>query len=139
MTVEGPWVLDCSVTMAWCFEDERIPATDDLLDGIDPVLVPQIWPLEVGNVLTVAMRKGRITAVKQNQFLDLLQRLPITMDTFGLDNTFMEVMKLAHKYRLTPYDASYLELAIRTDSPLATLDDDLTRAAKRAGVELILG
>ena len=138
MIPDGPWVLDCSVTMAWCFEDERTQATDDLMGGAVPVLVPQIWPLEVGNVLMLAMRKGRITTSKQKQFLGLLKLLPITVDVFGLDETLRHVMTLAGEHHLTTYDASYLELAIRTEAAMATLDADLRRAARRMGVKLLL-
>ena len=138
MIPDGPWVLDCSVTMAWCFEDERTQATDDLMGGAVPVLVPQIWPLEVGNVLMLAMRKGRITTSKQKQFLGLLKLLPITVDVFGLDETLRHVMTLAGEHHHTTYDASYLELAIRTEAAMATLDADLRRAARRMGVKLLL-
>jgi predicted nucleic acid-binding protein len=124
--------------MAWCFEDERTQATDDLMGGAVPVLVPQIWPLEVGNVLMLAMRKGRITTSKQKQFLGLLKLLPITVDVFGLDETLRHVMTLAGEHHLTTYDASYLELAIRTEAAMATLDADLRRAARRMGVKLLL-
>ena len=134
MIPDGPWVLDCSVTMAWCFEDERTQATDDLMGGAVPVLVPQIWPLEVGNVLMLAMRKGRITTSKQKQFLGLLKLLPITVDVFGLDETLRHVMTLAGEHHLTTYDASYLELAIRLGLPLASLDDKLKATAASAGV-----
>jgi predicted nucleic acid-binding protein len=137
VTPERPWVLDCSVTMAWCFEDEKTQATDELLGREEPVLVSQIWPLEVGNVLMLAMQKGRINSSRQKQFVALLQRLPITLDVFAVDGAFEAVLFLAQAHRLTMYDASYLELAIRTDASLATRDAHLARAAKRAGVPLL--
>lgn len=57
------WVVDCSVAMAWCFEDEADSRSDDLLDRLvtDPVVVPLHWPLEVTNVLRSAVRRGRLT------------------------------------------------------------------------------
>jgi hypothetical protein len=46
-------------------------------------------------------------------------------------------MALARKHRLTVYDAGYLELALRQDLPLATLDADLIDAARAEAVPLI--
>jgi predicted nucleic acid-binding protein len=56
------FVLDCSVALAWFLPGERAAATDALLDQATEVgaLVPGLWRLEVGNVLLIAERKGRI-------------------------------------------------------------------------------
>jgi predicted nucleic acid-binding protein len=124
--------------MAWCFDDEKTQATDDLMGREAPILVPQIWPLEVGNVLLLARQHGRITASKQRQFLALLQILPITVDVLGADLVFADTLALAQTHHLTTYDASYLELAIRTEAMLATRNGDLRRAAKRADVKSLL-
>lgn len=57
------WVFDASVTITWCLEDERTVATEALFDllATSPAIVPQLWPLEVANVLSLATRKGRLT------------------------------------------------------------------------------
>jgi len=47
------------------------------------------------------------------------------------------VLDLARSQRLSAYDASYLELAMRRGLPLATKDDDLAQAARRVGVTLL--
>jgi predicted nucleic acid-binding protein len=62
-----------------------------------------------------------------------LKSLPITIEP---PSTAVrpEILALAERYRLTTYDAGYLELALRFGWPLATLDQELRRAAKQAGI-----
>ena len=55
------FVLDNSVVMAWCFEDESSQYSDIILGNLEfsTGFVPAIWPLEVTNVLLVAEGKGK--------------------------------------------------------------------------------
>lgn len=135
-----PVVLDASITMAWCFDDEATSYTEELLNwcssGTD-IYVASIWPLEVTNVLLNAQRKGRVTEKEVEEFLRLLLNLPIHIDTVPAQEVFSNVRKLAQAFRLTSYDAAYLELAMRRGLPLASLDDDLKNAASDSGVRLI--
>ena len=129
-------VVDASVSMAWCFEDEATQATDALLDrvAVEGAVVPQLWGLEVCNVLLVAQRKGRISEAQSARFLALLHQLPIRTDPSG--TALAEVLALGSRHGLTAYDAAYLALAERHAAALATLDADLREAATAAGVEL---
>jgi predicted nucleic acid-binding protein len=133
------YVLDCSVTMAWAFREDVTPATVRLLEALpeDQALVPVVWPLEVVNVLMVAERGGRLTRADVQQFVDLLQSLPISVDNHSDRHAFEGVLPLARDTGLSAYDASYLELAMRLGLPLATLDEKLKRAAVRVGVRSI--
>ncbi len=50
------FVLDCSATMAWFFEDEATQYTQALLDELandEIAVVPSLWLLEVTNILWV--------------------------------------------------------------------------------------
>lgn len=135
------WVFDTSVTMAWCFEDERTAETDALFDRLamrSAAVVPHIWPLEVANVLAMARRKGRITEAKHRQFLSLLAGASIEVESRSMGEVFNDVLSLADKHRLSCYDASYLELAMRLGLPLATLDKDLRKAGAAAGLHLLI-
>lgn len=96
-----------------------------------------IWPLEVTNVLVHAERQGRITAERVEQFLEQLLQLRIHVEPCTTQQAVQEVRRLAQTYGLTAYDAAYLALAIRLNLPLATLDTDLQKAARAAGVPLI--
>lgn len=131
------FVLDCSLTMAWFFEDEYTPFTTAVrrsLDGENQAYVPSIWPLEVGNAFLVSERRKRITPDKTALFLSHLKILPIRVEESPSFSILRGIMNLAREYRLSTYDAAYLELAVRNGFPLASLDKDLLRAAEKCGV-----
>lgn len=132
-------VLDSSVALAWCFEDETTPYTESVLERLreDGAVVPAIWPLEVANVLLVGERRQRITEAQSVRFVQLLQALPITLDTETSASSLGSVLALGREHALSAYDASYLELAARQGLPLATQDAHLIAAARRAGVVLV--
>lgn len=131
-----PLVLDCSVTLAWLLPDEKNAVVDALMDGLarDAVLVPPVWPLEVGNVLLVAMRRGRISSEDRGRMLKDLRALPIEIDGTASNQALGGTLEIADRYGLTSYDASYLELALRRSLPLATLDAALRNACVSLGV-----
>ncbi len=133
------WVIDSSVAMAWCFEDETTQRTEALLDRLetDPAVVPLHWSLEVANVLRSAVRKGRLTKSAAAEKLSALASLPIRYDTLTHQLAFTATWQLVQKHGLTSYDAAYLELAVRLGAPLATNDEELIAAAKKAGVALL--
>ncbi len=133
------FVLDCSVTVAWFFEDEFSEYSElvrqALLNEGTTAISPSIWPAEVSNVLFQAERRKRITAEKVNQALRVLSQLPISVDYLPLGN-MGHVMRLCRTHTLTSYDALYLELALRGNMALATEDNKLKKSAVAAGVEL---
>ena len=133
------FVIDCSVTMAWCFEDEHTPATYGLLARVieSGAVAPAIWPLEVCNVLLAAARRKRIPAEAVSQVAQRIAALPIAVDTEGVALTWSNALQLAERHGLSSYDASYLELSQRKALPLATLDDALRRSAIAAGVAIL--
>jgi predicted nucleic acid-binding protein len=133
------FIIDTSIAMAWCFEDEATEATDAVLDRLrhDEAAVPAIWPLEVANVLLVAERRGRLSEAQASRFLELLTQLPIDVD--DAPRGLAGILAAGRRHELSSYDASYLVLAERLGAPLATLDSQLAKAAQRAGVELLVG
>jgi predicted nucleic acid-binding protein len=133
------FVLDASVTLAWCFVDESSGLADRILDRLerDEALAPAIWPLEVANGLRTAERRGRLDLADSTRIRDLLGALPIQVDTISLDVALGEVTDLARRLELTAYDAAYMALAARRGLALATVDDHLRRACELAGVELV--
>ena len=135
------FVIDNSVVMAWCFKDETSQYADHILDRLEDSsgLVPSIWPLEVCNVLLVAERKKRIGEAGSTRFIALLTELPITVEQESPERMIKDIFALARKHKLSSYDASYLDLAMRKGLPIATLDKDLLAAAKRSKVPILSG
>jgi len=133
------FVLDCSLTMAWCFDDEATPYTDGVRDQLADVraIVPMLWPLEVANATIVGERRKRLDEARTLRFFALLSGLPIIIDEETATRAWSETLHLARAHNLSAYDAAYLELAIRRGLPLASLDDKLKAAAKSAGVALV--
>ncbi len=131
-------VLDASVALTWAFEDEGNDFTDLVLESLVAVkaLVPIIWPLEIGNALLVAERRGRFDQAATMQFLTLLWQLPIVVEPERPEQKLGETLALAREHGLSSYDAAYLHLAMRRGLPLATTDQLLQQAAVRAGVPL---
>lgn len=131
-------VLDCSVTMAWCFEDECDEYADAVLDALadSRALVPGLWALEVANVLLAAERRKRLTPGDSARFIDLLGALPIEVDDYTHERALDATLAAGRAHGLSAYDAAYLKLAMRSGSPLATRDRDLRAASERSGVAL---
>jgi predicted nucleic acid-binding protein len=131
-------VIDCSLTMAWYFKDEATPYTNAVRAAMaaERAVVPAIWALEVANVLLTGERRKRSTQAKAVKWLRFLAALPITIDTDTPFRAFDPALGLARLYKLTAYDAAYLELAMRLGLPLATLDGDLENAARANGVTI---
>jgi len=130
-------VLDASVTLSWCFPDEQTPAAMgvlDLLKAGDQALVPAFWCSEVLNSLLVGERKGRLFADQTRAFLEDLRVLRPTLDDAPLERVFHKIQAICRQYGLASYDALYVELAIRSGCPLATLDKNQRDAALAAGV-----
>lgn len=130
------FVLDASIAACWAFQDEQHPIADAALTRIstEDALVPTLWWFEVRNILVVNERRKRIMETDANIFLRDLSRLRIQVDR---EPDEAVVLRLARSQRLTVYDASYLELALRASLPLATLDNDLRAAARKEGAKLV--
>ena len=131
-------ILDCSVTLSWCFEDEADRYSDRVLAALEvsEAVVPSSWALEVANAVMTAERRGHLTETEGVRFLALLQELPILVEDMGLDRATGSVLALARKWRLTSYDAAYMDLAMRLGAPLATKSRVLRRACRQSGVAL---
>lgn len=139
-------MLDASVTMSWLLADGK-PSSRDYAQAVLEAMkqpetraeVPITWGLEIANVIGRAEAKGFLLQAQSEAFLDMLSNIPIVVDQATFSRALGETLNLVRRYRLSSYDASYLELALRAGIPLATLDDDLAKAAKQAGVKRFRG
>jgi predicted nucleic acid-binding protein len=132
-------VLDGSVTLAWCMEDERTPALIDLLRQVTEhgAMVPAIWRLEVADGLRTAVKLRRIDASERDGHLADFAGMTIAIDPETDRYAWSTTQRLAERFDVAPCDASYLELAQRLSLPLATLDRALRAAAIGAGVNVV--
>ena len=131
-------VLDASMALAWLFvrtnTKEAKCAERALLAGADAeMLVPTLWHTEIMNALLVGERHKAVTEAQVIDYLNRLYALPIITDDTTPASRRDLVMGLAREHQLTAYDATYLDLALRTNSVLATFDIKLSAAMHRAG------
>ena len=134
-------IVDASVALAWCFEDEASPYTEAALDEVvrNGARVPALWIFEMANVLAMAERRGRLDADRVARFLDAMLALPVRVDPREVASLAPALVRIARAQQLTAYDASYLELAMRRGLPLATRDVALRTSAERMSVLLFDG
>ena len=132
-------VVDSSITLAWCFPDEKSSYPEEILDSIvtTTVWVPQLWHLEIANVFLMAEKKKRCTSSDVAGWLSFLSALTISVDTETIKKAWNDILHLGRSQGLTTYDAAYLELALRRKAILATLDNKLANAGRRAGLEVM--
>lgn len=137
------FVLDNSVAMRWLLASNKVSDqryAESVLRSLAnaEAVVPNLWHLEAANVLLSAANRKELEISAIERFTGQLENLPITVDTLTANQVFGHTMSLAKAYRLTSYDAAYLELALRESLPLATLDKDLLKAARRSDIEIYL-
>lgn len=137
------FVLDNSVAMRWLLASKK--KTDQNYAEVvlqrlneDEALVPNLWHLEAANVLLGAEKNGELELAEVERFITQLECLPITVDSLTSNQAFSRGLNLSRAYNLSSYDAAYLELALREGLPLATLDINLIKAAKKTDVPLYL-
>ncbi len=137
------FVLDNSVAMRWLMESrkksDQTYAETVLKSLVDAdALVPDLWHLEAANVLLSAERRGELDTGDVERFISQLESLPIQVDPLTAHQAFSRTLSLSRAYKLSSYDSAYLELAIREGLPLATLDKNLLKAARKADVAVYL-
>jgi predicted nucleic acid-binding protein len=135
-----PVVLDGSTTLSLLLTDERSRYTERALIAVESgrtLLVPLLWWLETLNGLVMAERRRRISQVELTEIVQKLTKMPVTTDAETMSRAVEVTLPLAREHGLTIYDAAYLELAIRRNAVLATVDRALLKAAGEAGVELL--
>jgi predicted nucleic acid-binding protein len=137
--VNSAFVIDSSVALTWLFKDEATMRTNELLERLnsDSAVVPAWWYVELTNVIALAERKGRITPAQTATFIEELSKFDIDIDAEAPGRAFTHLLSLCRAYHLTSYDAIYLDLAMRRQLPLATLDEPLRKAAKKVGVKVL--
>lgn len=132
------FVVDASITLAWCFDDEPSRPAEAILPRLttEGGVVPAHWPLEVANALRSAAASGRIDPRSLRRANEIVATLPIEVRPVEIP-TALSHIDLALQHGLTVYDAAYLDLAGVLGLGLATLDERLAAACRTVGVPLI--
>jgi predicted nucleic acid-binding protein len=135
----GPFIADTSITLAWCFADESTESSRNVLAGLQSsyAVVPSLWPFEVANALTSAERRGRISPSEITGFLQFLNQMPIHVERRESLWLWQAILPITRQFRLSAYDAAYLDLAKRESLPLGTLDANLRAAALALQIPVI--
>ena len=132
------FVLDASIALTWCFPDEEAQKAEEIAERIaagETVIVPAFWRHEILNALLVGEKRKRLRPDLTRAFIEDLHRLPMDVDLSP--DVFTATQALCRKHGLTAYDAAYLEIALRSRCALATADEDLKRAARAEGVQVL--
>jgi predicted nucleic acid-binding protein len=131
-------VLDASVALAWCFPDETSDYADEVLVALksEIVKVPTIWAIEITNAIVIGERSKRIMPVDVLRFEQLIGALTVVESSQTVKENVANVLPLAREFKLTAYDAAYLDLSARLGAPLATLDNGLQKACRAAAIKL---
>ena len=110
------------------FPDETSKYAESVLQALDKhiAVVPAIWAVEVTNALVIGERRNRLRQPEVTRFVELLKALNIVQDAQLVADTLSGIFPLAQRYKLSAYDATYLDLAVRRQLPLATLDAAIT-------------
>jgi predicted nucleic acid-binding protein len=131
-------VIDASIALSWCFADERSDSSQKLLENVilNGALVPNLWHLEVCNSLLIGEIKGRITVESIVEQFKNFDELPIEVDLQTSHAAWGTIARIARNYKLTSYDAAYVELAQRHSIALATRDKAMIKAARSLKIPL---
>ncbi|KNZ31148.1 MAG: hypothetical protein AD742_18165 [Methylibium sp. NZG] len=132
-----PFVLDNSVVSGWFIQNQATPYSEAIAIRLqdDRAVVPALWELEFSNVLRTACLRKVMTAQAAQSVIAQVVSLPIAVDRHAVPPS--ELLALALRFGLTTYGAAYLELALRLQLPIATLDVPLREAALASGVGTI--
>ena len=132
-----PMVLDNSVVCGWLLENQATPYSDAIAQRLqdDQAVAPPLLRLEYANVLRTACKRGRLTAQQAQDAIAQLAELPVEIDAELPDAA--QLLALALRYDLSSYDATYLDLALRRQLPVATQDVAFAQAARLSGVGVV--
>jgi len=131
-------IIDASVAITWAATSQITSDCEAAASCVGKygALVPAHFHLELVNALWQLERRKRLTSEVVDDFLADMTELAIEVDLTAIEAPGDLILTLARTHALTTYDAAYLELALRTDTPLATRDAALARAARQSGARL---
>ncbi len=130
------FVLDASVALGWVVAKQASAygRRMRLRARREPYHAPALWRLEVVNALRSLERRRVISAEAAATAAGILERMQPVVHEAALP--LPDLLRLARKFDLSAYDASYLALALELRLPIACTDGPLRAALTKAGVKL---
>ncbi len=131
------FVADNSVIVAWFVKSQANPYTWSILERAaagEVIHVPLLWRQEFVNTMVVLERRRRLKAADAAQAFAELADMNLATDRELVE--LDALAGLARRFKLSAYDATYLELAMRLRLPFACRDGPLKAALPKAGVAL---
>jgi predicted nucleic acid-binding protein len=134
------YVPDASFILGWGVDEDAFESRAKVVERMarEGGIVPSLWRLEVANALLMGVRRGRWTMAQGREVLADISKLGIDIDEATSSHAWGRTLLLAERHGLTEYDAAYVELAIRADGILLTLDHEMARAARAEGLEVLV-
>jgi predicted nucleic acid-binding protein len=126
-------VIDASLLAASLLPDETGPDLLRLEQEYRRILAPFLIWAEFRNIFIIQERRGRINLENSDEAIRIFDSLRVQFDYTPVSQ---DVIELSRIHQLTVYDSLYLELAIRTQSVLGSLDNRLITAAKSEGLSI---
>ena len=122
------FILDCSVYMSWCLNEKTVKTSSKILKSIikNEIIVPGLWAYEVINILTISVRRNKLTVAETYSLINDIQLLPIEFDKPTTEN-LSNIFNIANEHNLSAYDAAYIELALRTNTQIASFDKEVIK------------
>lgn len=108
------------------------------LAGDATVICPAIWRYEVLNLLLSAVRRGTLSELQAEDGLELLNAADVKIEDHNTNMIEKRLYRLGGQFKLSAYDAAYLELADRLQVPLLTRDRELLTAAKQRNLSVAI-
>ncbi|MCK5579966.1 MAG: type II toxin-antitoxin system VapC family toxin [Candidatus Omnitrophica bacterium] len=126
--------------MSWCLNEETVETSSKILKSIikNEIVVPCLWVYEVTNTLTTSVRRNKLSVAETHHLINDIQLLPIEFDKPTIEDMF-SIFNIANEHKLSAYDAAYIELALRTNTPIASFDKDVIKVAKKLGIKIFNG
>ena len=133
-----PIVIDASAAAPWFIPEEHSAVSEqiyaDVVTSSGQFRAPSLWLWETSNILLMAFRRRRMSQDEFDAGLALLDACPIEFDPAPNLHYRSQILRLAQAHGLSFYEATYLELALRLNGQLASLDRTLVSAAKNCGI-----
>lgn len=132
-------VIDSSAMLTIQFPDEDGSVIQDVAELLADfgAVTPVHWKAEIANSLVMATKRGRISVTEREEIIADMSDFAIETDAESADQFWKNTILLCDLHKLTAYDASYLELAMRRNLPLATMDKALAASARNEGIKVL--